>query len=327
MSTAPTSTGYLHPGYACSLAEFGTPRELPESCGWILERPIPGTEYCDAMGCYPLFACQNWRELGADLDSLGTQYISLSMVLDPFGDFKLTHLNEVFDIVRPYKEHLIVNLRSPSISAHHRYYAKRSLRKVDVEVCSSPAEFADEWIALYSHLIARHNLRGIHAFSPASFLQQLRVPGMVAFKATHNGTVVAGQLWYLHKGVGYSHLTAANQLGYNLRASYALYYTAIEWFAERIDWLDLGAGAGLKTNGDDGLTEFKKGWANDTRPAYFCGRVFNRRKYLALTEDVDFNLEGYFPAYRRGEFGSLQSPAAFTRNRSATEMSFVSLGG
>ena len=43
-------TGYLHPGYARSLAEFGTPRELERSGGWLLERAIPGSSYFDAMG-------------------------------------------------------------------------------------------------------------------------------------------------------------------------------------------------------------------------------------------------------------------------------------
>jgi hypothetical protein len=324
MPLLPTLTGYLHPGYACSLAEFGIPRELPESRGWILERSIPGTDYCDAMGCYPLFACQNWRALAADLDSLESEYVSVSMVLDPFGEFERTDLEEAFDLVRPYKDHLITSLRAPSISAHHRYYARRSLRKINVEVCSSPDQFADEWIELYSHLIAKHNLRGIHAFSRPSFIRQLQIPGMVAFRATYNGAIVAGQLWYLHNGVGYSHLTASNELGYKLRASYALYYSAIEWFARRVDWLDLGAGAGLEANNGDGLTEFKKGWATESRPAYFCGRVMNQKNYMSLAGRIDLNLDGYFPAYRRGEFGSLQSPPN-TRNRSKPDISVVSL--
>ena len=37
-------TGYMHPGYAESLAEFGTPRELQHSGGWLQERMIPGSE-------------------------------------------------------------------------------------------------------------------------------------------------------------------------------------------------------------------------------------------------------------------------------------------
>ena len=45
--------GYAHPDYPLSLKESGEPYELPRCGGWILIRPIPGTIYEDAMGCYP----------------------------------------------------------------------------------------------------------------------------------------------------------------------------------------------------------------------------------------------------------------------------------
>ena len=75
-------TGYLHPGYAQSLAEFGTPRELPRSGGWILERQIPGFSCHDAMGCYPLFARQDWSQLHADLESVGSEPAVLSLATE-----------------------------------------------------------------------------------------------------------------------------------------------------------------------------------------------------------------------------------------------------
>lgn len=55
-------TGYIHPGYAESLTEFGTPRELPRSKGWILKCQIPGFSDYDAMGCYPLFLLSGLSE-------------------------------------------------------------------------------------------------------------------------------------------------------------------------------------------------------------------------------------------------------------------------
>ena len=80
-------TGYLHADYARSLAEFGTPRELPRSGGWILERKIPGFNAYDAMGCYPLFCCKDWSRLQGDIAELQSELVSLSLVPDPFGDF------------------------------------------------------------------------------------------------------------------------------------------------------------------------------------------------------------------------------------------------
>jgi hypothetical protein len=56
-------SGYLHPDYTLSLAEFGSPQELSQSKGWILRRQITGFPYQDAMGCYPLFTCENWSRL------------------------------------------------------------------------------------------------------------------------------------------------------------------------------------------------------------------------------------------------------------------------
>ena len=79
--------GYAHHGYADSLAEVGTSRELPLCGGWILERTISGLPYRDAKGCYSLFACQDWSQLPLDLKLLENELISLSLVTDPFGQY------------------------------------------------------------------------------------------------------------------------------------------------------------------------------------------------------------------------------------------------
>ena len=91
--------------------------------------------------------------------------------------------------------------------------------------------------------------------------------------------------------------------GYSPRASYGLFLQAIEHFGrEGLDWINLGAGAGLATTAQDGLSRFKSGWATGTRPAFFCGRILNRTRYEELV-DASGHLEGaYFPAYRVGEF-------------------------
>jgi len=66
--------------YARSLAEFGTPRELPNCEGWILELRIPSFPDRDAMGPYALFCCQDWSKLHADLE--GVLVTSLSLVTE-----------------------------------------------------------------------------------------------------------------------------------------------------------------------------------------------------------------------------------------------------
>ena len=302
-------SGYSHPGYAEALSEFGRPRALPASGGWILERSIPGTDAADAMGCYPIFSCRDWEQLEGDLNQIGTALVSLVVVADPFGDFAEELLARTFsDLVVRYKEHFISDLQAAPrsfVSRHHRYYAEKALRKVTVERCADPAQMADEWTALYASLVARWQLRGIQAFSRASFAKQLRIPGLVMLRAQHDGKTVGAHLWYTQGEVAYSHLTCSSALGYELMAAYALCWSALEYFTGKVRWLDWGAGAGAGAGSDgsaDGLSRFKRGWANGIRPAYLCGRIFDRARYDELARTRNRSGTGYFPAYRENEF-------------------------
>lgn len=300
-------TGYTHPGYAESLAEFGTPRRLPRSGGWILERRIPGFSSVDAMGCYPLFCCQDWSQLFPDLEDIGNELVSLALVTDPFGEYDESYLRKCFrDVVIPFKGRFIVDLCCPIndiVSKHHRYYARKALENVSVERCHDPTLLLDEWVDLYATLIERHDLNGIKAFSRMAFAKQLSIPGIAMFRAISQGTTVGAHLWCVQGEVAYSHLAAFSPLGYDLMASYALYWSAIEYFADKVRWLDLGAGAGVESNGTDGLSQFKRGWSTGTRTAYFCGRVFDHARYSEIVKAKGVSVTDYFPAYRKGEFG------------------------
>lgn len=301
------ATGYLHPMYAESLAEFGIPRELPRSKAWILERQIPDSPYHDAMGCYPLFACQDWSQLCADLEDLVGELVSLALVAVPFGKDEITSLRDCFrDVAIPFKQHFIVDLGRPLetfIHPHHRRYARKARRELYVERCAEPLNFLEAWIALYSTLVEKHRITGIAVFSKESFAKQLAVPGIVAFRAVHNEATVGMLLWYVQGNVAYYHLGAYNARGYELRASFALFSYSIEYFARHgFGWLNLGGGAGASANGTSGLSRFKEGWSNGTRTAYFCGRVLDQKKYQEIINAKSIPATDYFPAYRVGEF-------------------------
>ena len=297
-------TGYLHRGYVESLREFGDPLHLVRSDGWILQRPIGATGKIDAMGCYPLFCCRDWSAIDRDLTELGRDLVSVVVVADPFGNFSPELLAHAFpDVAAPFKEHFVADLQLPIasiVSKHHQYYARKVLRNVVVEVCANPTEMLDEWCALYANLIRRHQLSGIRAFSREAFAKQLQVPGLVALRATHAGQPVAAQLWYVQGEMAYSHLTAANDEGYALRATYALYWRAMSHFAESVRWIDWGGGAGSREP-SAGLAEFKRGWANATRPSYLCGRIFDHAEYERLSTATDTGDATYFPRYRAAE--------------------------
>ncbi len=299
--------GYLHAHYAQSLADFGEPCELPHSGGGILKRKVPNSPYYDAMGCYPLFCCKDWARLPKDLDQLEDDFVSLALVTDPFGGYDLKLLHHCFkNVVIPFKEHFVVDLSRPPlsfISNHHRRNAKKALKNVQFEKCDAPFLWLDDWVNLYDNLIRRHRISGIQAFSKKAFARQLRVPGLIMFRALHHKTTVGMLLWYIQGNTGYYHLGAFSDLGYQLGVSFALFWEAIAYFAKRnLRWLNLGAGAGITGNGEGGLTRFKRGWSNSTRLTYFCGRIFNRQKYEELLVINQISSTDYFPAYRVGEF-------------------------
>ena len=179
--------GYGHPAYAASLSEFGSAQPLRACKGWIVRRRIQAHSGADAIGCYPLFVCEDWNNLPDDLRALQGELVSLTLVSDPFGNYDEALLRACFpDTMIPFKEHFVIDMNRPlhsRVSEHHRRYAGKALKTVTVDLCEHPSLLFDEWITLYQNLIERHRIRGIAAFSRNSFAQQLRVPGMVAFRA------------------------------------------------------------------------------------------------------------------------------------------------
>src|SRR5690606_5644980 len=256
-------SGYLHPGYAESLSEFGSPLLLPRSNGSILIRRIPDTEYHDATAPYPLLFCLDWSQLPVDLDALGTvspsvhgapNLVSMTAVTDPFADvdeslfrrscvgvvlgpdvgfYDFVFRGSVLDVVLTFKEAFRVALKDDfdrSISSHHRRNARKAAKILEVTAHACSVQILDDWLELYSNLIRRHHIRGVARFSRTSFERQFKVPGLVAFTATHNGQTVGMTLWYVQSRRAYYHLGAYSDVGYELGASFALFTRAIEHF-------------------------------------------------------------------------------------------------
>ena len=308
VSTNEALTGYLHAKYAESLAEFGTPRHLTASGGWILERQVPGSSHRDAMGCYPIFTCQNWSKLSNDLDGLSGSTIAFSAVTDPFGDYDLALLQECFpDRVKPFKQHFVIDLKrelESFVHPHHLRNARKAKRTLQVELLPEPLKYLLDWTSLYEELVRRHNITGIAAFSAESFASQLSVPGLVAFRAIQDETTEGMLLWYVQSNVAYYHLGAYSAHGYDLGASFALFSESIEYFADHgLTWLNLGGAPGAGEGGSSGLGRFKEGWSTGARTAYFCGRIVDPGKYEELVRTKGTGETEYFPAYRMGEFG------------------------
>lgn len=305
--TAVNLTGYLHPAYAASFEEFGQARELPGCGGWILERAIPGFDDRDAMGCYPLFACQDWSRLQQDLDEIGDDLVCLGLVTDPFGNYDEADLRRCFsDVAYPFKDHYIIDYKiwkDRTYDIDTRREIRNAFKNLEVEICSDPHLYLEEWIRLYKLLVERYKINSLRAFSRLSFTRQFDTPGLLMYRAYHQDQTVGIALAYIQGDGAFLHLIGVDEAGYKLGASYALYSTAIEHLAGVARWLDLGGTPGVAEGQRDGLKYFKMHWATGMRPTYFCGRIFNPRRYSAIADARGLVGEKYFPSYRYGEFG------------------------
>jgi hypothetical protein len=298
-------TGYRSPEYAAALSHIGRPVFLPGCDAWLLEREIASSGLRDAVGCYPLFQCSRWNELDRDLTELSNKIVSVSMVVDPFGD-PPTDLTAFFpDVCRPFKEHFGVDFSRDwrrSISHHHRRNTRSAARAVEVEHCAKPGTWLETWIDLYQQLVVRHAISEPARFSRESFERQLCVPGIVAFRAVCGSRTVAMSLWYRDCDVAYYHLGACDRTGYELSATFALFDVALGHFAATgTRWAQLGGAAGWQAATDAGLARFKAGWANERRTAWFCGRVLDRLSYRHLDAGRKPAQCDFFPRYRRPE--------------------------
>lgn len=297
--------GYLHAAYAGSLAGLGRRRLLAGCGGWIIERTIPNSNRRDAMGCYPVFCCTDWNALPDDLDRLTSELVSLVIVTDPFGPLDEAGLRGMFDLVRPFKEHLLADLSQPLekiVSRHRLQLGRKALAAVTVEIAAQPEHLVDDWLELYGGLARRRRLSGVQGLSREALLQLLAVPGVTVLRASAQGCTVGMHIEVVQGEVVYGHLAAYSAEGYRLGASHALHVWEIEHFRGRARWIDWGGVAGIDPDRRDGLVTFKEGFSNTRRPVYLCGRIFDRPAYHALQSATGTLASAYIPAYRDGEF-------------------------
>jgi hypothetical protein len=294
--------GYCHPGYIASLTEFGHPHYIEQCQASLLFRKIFNTNLVDAAGAYPILCSSDWGSLANAFDGLQDELVSLVAVPDPLGDHDLTLLKDIFPhLTVPYKEHYVVELQEDpmaKICDHHRRNVVRGERGVTVERRAIGHEVREAWLALYGNLISRHKIKGMQAFSPSTFDRMLTVPGITPFCASTGGNIVGIVLCAETFPKVYYHLGAYSDAAYELRASYALFSYIIQYYASAgFAWLSLGSGPGARPEADDGLSRFKRGWTQESRTAYLCGRIFDQSAYYGICNDLGAAAD-FFPAYR-----------------------------
>ena len=230
--------------------------------------------------------------------------VSLVLVTDPFAATSEEQLNQIFDVVWPYKTHFLVDLSLPpemSVARHHRKSARKALDQLTFRVCD-PATQLDTWQRLYGYIIDKHQVTGIRAFSRESFAIQAQMKGATMLTASLDAEVIGMHWYFTSKDVVYGHLAALHPDAYRVYASHGLFWTAIQHFRGHYRWLDLGAAAGTSPTSTDSLSQFKAAWSSASAPTFICGKVVDRERYRGLSAPHDAGSPTYFPSYRQGEF-------------------------
>ncbi|NOY17353.1 MAG: hypothetical protein GXP23_10585 [Gammaproteobacteria bacterium] len=241
-----------------------------------------------------------------DVESLGPDLVSLTMITDPMGSYQLDDLEAYFpDVVRPFKEHFVCDLhasRMETVSQHHRYYSRKALRGLKIEAVHEPEPFIDEWMDLHQHLIKRHAISGVRAFSRRSFLEQFRTPGVVLMRAVHGQRALASMMLFVQNDVAHAHILGCSPEGYKAGALYAIFWSTWDVFDESVRWCNLMGVPGSDDESAKNIRWFKRGFTPITRTAYLCGKVLNQDRYDELAASrAAADMPWYFPLYRAGE--------------------------
>lgn len=295
--------GYGHPAYAEVYSAYGEPFRLPATGGSVLLRAISGSERRDAMGCYPVFCCEDWSGLAADLGLLARDCISLVLVSDPFADIDPSRLGRLFEWLHPFKTHYVADLDQPIetyVGAGRLRYARKVLRRLEFDVPKDPLRHVEDWLRLQDQSRHREHLTGINRLSEDETARLFSVPGAVLLRVAHQGETVGLHLAFHQGDVVFQHISAYDPEGFRLGASTAIYLCSLELFAGRARWMDWGGVPGGR-DVESGLSLFKQEFSNVTRTAYLCGTIFDREAYAALSARRPGPPTSYFPAYRRNE--------------------------
>ena len=296
--------GYASETFAEACRDYGRPRRL-RSCGAsVLLREINGTPFIDAMGCYPLFACQHWDRLADNLGELEHDCVSLVLVSDPFSPLGQPALETIFDRVVFFKNHYVADLTVETrdfVSAKRLRSGRSLLRRMRVEVVRKSAAFVDEWLQLQRELQDRHGSRATRPLTREAMADLFATPGVTVLRATLDDALMGIHVDILAGGVVYAHLAAYSRAGYAANASSAINIFEIEFFRDKARWIDWGGNAGSAEDANDGLALFKSRFSTGSLPVYLCGKIFQHARYDELVRALPGSNRAFFPAYRAGD--------------------------
>ena len=273
--------------------------DVPEWKTALLKRPIPSTDWSDALSCYPFTVFGKQPDLCAGLERLReTGLVTVALVPDPLASPSPDSLCAAFEVCRPFKTHYLIDRDAGPIrfAKNHRWSVRQAQKRCRFEEIELAKNF-ETWLSLYRHTVIRHRVTGIHDFAPSYFRALADMPAVTALAARHAGELIAIILWVRSGDIVYAHLEGGSLAAYRNYAIYGLIAAATEHFADyRV--IHLGGAAGVEEKEkNDGLGHFKRGFANRQVTAYFCGSCLDTARYATLIGDRPHTT--YFPAYRK----------------------------
>lgn len=286
----------LH-SYAQSLSHAGQALHVPHWDCSVLMRNI-NAHRSDAMGTYPLAIMPPEADIAGGLAHLRDHgLVSVVLVLDDVHRPSLESLQQHFTLVRPFKTHYLYRPDGdePHYDAHHRYELKQALKHLRTGPLDWPRDFS-AWVRLYSMLISRRNLSGVHDFPETHHRFLSESENIVGIGAWNDkDELVSAHLWTVNRNKVHSHLAASSEEGYRTRAAYAVNDASLRFFKNAAH-INLGGGAGFGDRPDDGLAAFKRGFSNAVASSYIVGAVLDKDAYTELSTHQEAS--DFFPAYR-----------------------------
>jgi hypothetical protein len=257
------------------------------------------------MGIYPYFSCFNWNALPDDVELLrNAGFVSLVMITDPMDSVVAAAHHDIFDHSSLFKMNFVAELNGSfdkCVSKHHRYYASKASKKLDVKVLTATLDDLECWYDLYSNLIRRHSIIGVRRFSKESFSLLFQMQGVFLFKAYLSNILVGAQIMILQDDVAHAHLSAFTEEGYVQGASYLLDWSVLQFMQGKVRAINWGSGLGGADGTKGGLANYKKGWSSALKPSYLYGSILNPDLYTTLMSKANAVNGAYFPGYRHHE--------------------------
>lgn len=267
--------------------------EKTQTC--VRLREIEGTAYQDAINLSPRFYIDDERSLQNAVNELKNRdIISATLIPDPLKP--LPNADRIFDVTAPFKTHYVLDYAQDwEARGIHKSNIRYAKNKCEVKRIHF-SEYLKDWQKLWDVLVERHQIKGLGKFSESHFKSLANVPGLVTYGAFDNdGNIIAMSLWFETPDYAVSHLNACTPEGYKAQANYAIYNFLIQDMKDKKS-LDLGGNFGLKDNPEDGLSKFKAGFSNTTKPSFIAGVICDSQKYKELSAGKENT--SFFPAYR-----------------------------